>query len=65
MVSRQTLIARGDGASAVLLEMTQEDPNKVGIDVGDEKPVPLLPHLARREHDKKTQRIPVALLCVP
>jgi hypothetical protein len=42
--------------------MAQEDPNKIGIDVGEEKPVRLFPHFASREHDQKTQRIPIALL---
>ena len=45
--------------------MAQEDPNKIGIDVGEEKPVRLFPHFASREHDQKTQRIPIALLRVP
>src|SRR5271154_2960442 len=43
MTGCQTLIARGDRAFAVLFEMAQEDPNKIGVDVGDKKPVHLLP----------------------
>src|ERR1039458_3113050 len=62
MDSRQALIARGDRTAALLFEMSQEGPNYVGVDVGHKKLVSLLVQPAGREHDQKTQRIPIALL---
>ena len=65
MNGRQPLIASGDRAATLLFEVPQEGPDQVGVDVGDKKFVRFLPQPTGREHDQKTQRIPIALLRVP